>query len=255
MRTLIFCIVGVWGSVVIAQAETNADYWPLDRGNRWVYEHRIGVLNAEGLRIDFREQVPLEIRDKEKREGETYFRLNTGQLIRSSEKGDILEYNDRFDEIQDSEMLVFDFSSPTIRDDGVFVYRIPYRAMPPTIGGQAALPQDPSITRYLMYRRFHRGGVYDDFSIPEGEFINVLTCAFTYSPNPISDGIMSIIFAPNIGIISSGWSGNDVGEFDQYLLVEAVIAGEQKFPTNISTSSWGEVKEITIQKTELKKGD
>lgn len=227
MRTLIFCIVGVWGSVVIAQAETNADYWPLDRGNRWVYEHRIGVLNAEGLRIDFREQVLLEILNKEKREGETYFRLNTGQLIRSSEKGDILEYNDRFDEIQDSEMLVFDFSSPTIRDDGVFVYRVP----------------------------FHRGGVYDDFSIPEGEFINVLTCAFTYSPNPISDGTMSIIFAPNIGIISSGWSGNDVGEFDQYLLVEAVIAGEQKFPTNISTSSWGEVKEITFQETESKKGD
>ena len=154
-----------------------ADYWPLDRGNKWIYEHTTGVLNAEGLRIDFQEQVTLEVLDEEERAGQIYVRLNTGQLIRKSEKGDILEYNDRFDEIQDTEMLVFDFSSLTTRDDGTFAYRVPYQVVPPTIGGQS-LPQDPSVTRFLMYRSFYRVGL-DDLFMPLG-LANVLVCSFSY---------------------------------------------------------------------------
>ena len=223
-----------------------ADYWPLDRGNKWIYEHTTGVLNAEGLRIDFQEQVTLEVLDEEERAGQIYVRLNTGQLIRKNEKGDILEYNDRFDEIQDTEMLVFDFSSLTTRDDETFAYRVPYQVMPPTIGGQS-LPQGPSVTRFLMYRSFYRVGL-DDLFMPLG-LANVLVCSFSYPLlDPISEGSVGIVFAPHIGIVRSGIAGNDVGEFEFYLLVEAVIAGEQKFPTNISTSSWGEIKEPLIEK-------
>ena len=252
MKALIFCVIGVWGSVVITQAETNTDYWPLNKGNKWIYEHTIGVLNSEGLRIDFQEQVTLEVLDEEERAGKTYFRLNTGQLIRKNEKGDILEYNDRFDEIQDTEMLVFDFSSPTTRDDGIFTYQAPYQVRPPTLGGQF-LPQIP---RFLMDRAFHRGDLNYSFNMPIGEFANILTCVFVYSLfDPISDGSVNIIFAPDIGVLSSTIPGNDVGEFDRYLLVEATIAGGQKFPTNISTSSWGELKKSFIEKTGARNGD
>ena len=68
-----------------------ADYWPLDRGNKWIYEHTIGVYDSEGLRIDFQEQVTLEVLDEEEKAGQIYVRLNTGQLIRKNEKG--LEFN------------------------------------------------------------------------------------------------------------------------------------------------------------------
>ena len=167
MRSLVLLLVlqaGYTVDVAIAHHEAISkdateivDYWPLNKGNKWIYEHTIGVLNSEGLRIDFQEQVTLEVLDEEERAGKTYFRLNTGQLIRKSEKGDILEYNDRFDEIQDTEMLVFDFSSLTTRNDGIFTYQVPYQVMPPTIGGQS-LPQIPSITRFLMYRSFTGSG-------------------------------------------------------------------------------------------------
>ena len=88
------------------------------------------------------------------------------------------------------------------------------------------------------------------------ELVNVLVCSFSYPLfDPVSEGSVYIIFTPDIGIISSGITGNDVGEFERYLLVEAVIAGEQKFPTNISTSSWGKIKGIFIEKTGAKNGD
>ncbi len=252
---ILFCIVGLLGGAVMAQTETSADYWPLHVGNRWVYEHTSGFYDSDGLRIDSQEQVVLEVLGEEEVEGNTYFRLNTGQLIRKNEKGDILEYNDRFDEIQDTEMLVYDFSSPANRANGIFAHRPPYAFRPPTIGG-GSLTQDPSFTRYDVYRNFHRGKVYVDdydFYIPRGEFENVLLCAFSYSFNTTAGWF--ILFAPDIGIVSSVNLAADNGQFEhRYLLVEAVIAGEQEFPTNISTSSWGEIKEITIRKTGSKKG-
>ena len=229
-------LVGLPVGAVRAQTETSTDFFPLQVGNKWVYEFTVGFKNYEGLRVDFQEQVVLEVLGEEEVEGKTYFRLNTGQLIRKNQKGDILEYNDRFDRIQDTEMLVYDFSSPANGDEDTFAYRMPYEARPPTIGG-SSLTQNSSYTRYDTHRSFHRGEVYVDdydFFIPRGEFDNVLLCAF-FSYNDFPQPGWYILFAPDIGIVFSASSGSDTGGFGRYFLVEAVIDGEQRYPSRSST--------------------
>ena len=249
-------VVGIAVETVTAQKEPSTDYWPLHVGNKWVYDHTKGFNNSEGLRIDFQKQVVLEVLGEEEVEGRTYFRLNTGQLIRRNEKGDILEYNDRFDAIPDTELLVYDFSSPANLDEGIFEYRVPYRVMPPTIGGRS-YPHEHSLRRYFMWRDCS-GAHNSPFLLPPEmrELKNIPTCLFVYTPDdPLSEGSVHVTFAPDIGILSSALTGNDEGEFDRYLLAEAVIAGEQKFPTNITASSWGRIKETIARKTGWERGD
>ena len=157
-------------------------------------------------------------------------------MLRKDENGNIIEYNDRFDYIEDKEMFVFDFASPPNRDNGDFDYRIQYEAFPPTIGGKA-LSQDHFLSSTV------RIPWTIPMQVPAGTFPDGFI--FLYG-DPFESCDASISFAVNTGMIMSGCF-NSSGTFSCYVLWEATINGTT-LPTIVLPSTWGHLKELEINR-------
>ena len=194
------------------------DYWPLEVGNRWVYEHSLfgddggldGVLFSEEI-------VFLEVEATEEIDGQTYFRLSNGQLLRNNEDGNVVEYNNRFDSIPETEFVLFDFSDPS---EGFF--QVPYMALPPTLGREFPYPGASGRSAFTH-------------ETPSGNID-----AYAFSFGDIS-GSFVMQFGRGVGLLKSN-TGSDQPGGETWVLVHAFVGGTTVIKTSVQSQSWGAVK-------------
>ena len=199
------------------------------------YEVLANTATSDSLLMDLRskegeievikgeEEFVAEVLGWEEREGQIYFRLSTGQLLRKDKQGNIVEFSSGQTNIEDKERIIFDFgpSCETEKQNDGYMGIFPSTS-------HGALGQPWRIKRTEFLARTVMGDFYSGCSFS----IGVLTH-------------FSIYFAPNIGPVSSGWS-DDQGLFEKYTLISATIQGTKivNAPTAILTrpSPWGRVK-------------
>ena len=105
------------------------DYWPLEVGNRWVYEHYLRNFEGDDL-VEFRDEVVLEVLSQEEADGQVYSRLSNGQLLRKDEEGNIIKHHPfSSPDTTFTEIMLFDF---THLDDPEYFYYFTSGAFPPT---------------------------------------------------------------------------------------------------------------------------
>ena len=216
------------------------DYWPLEVGNRWVYERtRIDFdfdFGEGNHMVELKEEVVLEVLSQEEVDGQVYFRLSNGQLLRKNEEGNIIErrapdvgQGERWDT---AEIVIFDI---THLDDPEYRFYFPYGVFPPTRGGGVGFLAARSV-----------GTV----SVPAGVFDAI---SFVYGGFP---AFFSIDLGLNVGVVLSQWFSEQCGlaanvldeedgevlcQGEEFRLVRYRVGGK-RYPTAIFKDTWGEIK-------------
>lgn len=149
--------------------------------------------------------------------GQIYFRLSNGQLLRNDEDGNVVEYNNRFDSIPETEFVVFDFSNP---EDGFF--QVPYLALPPTIG--AEFPYPGASGRSTFIHETPTGSI-------DGYHFNFGDLAERFAMN----------FGRGVGPLNSGRFSDSPGG-ETWVLVHAFVVGTTVIKTATQSPSWGAFK-------------
>ena len=215
------------------------DYWPLEVGNRWVYEHhRIDFDFGEGNHmVELKEEVVLEVLSQEEVDGQVYFRLSNGQLLRKDEEGNIIERRApvRQGESWDTaEIVIFDI---THLDDPEYRFYFPYGVFPPTRGGGGTTPYPAarSVTTVSV-----TAGVFDAIFFAHGDFVDAT----------------NIYLGLNVGVVLSQWFSDQCGlaanvldeedgevlcQGEAFRLVRYRVGGKN-YPTAVFKDSWGEIK-------------
>ena len=229
------------------QAQTAPQYWPLAVGNKWVYEGEsrfIGTPESGPVRTRL-EPITLEVVAREIVEGNSYFRLNNGHLLRFDQQRNIIAFDTEFDVSRPNEFIFFhlnaggDFLQDTVavaslslgehvlfyffnHSDDVF-FRSPLGIVPP----QSVYRNFQSTRRTLKVL---------PIETPVGVFEQWIDFSHSYFGTDCSS-----IFVVNVGPIGSS-CGNDT-DFVGYRLIEATINGQRLHPTAVPASSWGQIKE------------
>lgn len=197
------CSVALW-------SQEAPDYWPLQVGNKWVYSHRQRTQDGERLPD---ETVTLKVVSRQHVDGQDYFQLSNGQLLRKDNDGNILERN-RFMESAEPEFIIFDV---THLDDPKYRFLAPYTVFPPTLGhSQPATSPTPrfastNIPRWLVLYQTVPAETFQviQFGLGSGlaEMINVY-------------------LAESVGVVFSE-TVSDLDDFDSYELVEYRVGGAE----------------------------
>ena len=207
------------------------DYWPLEVGNRWVYERRHSFIrytdDGNGERVELKEEFVLEVLSQEEVDGQVYSRLSNGQLLRKDEEGNIIKHHP--------------FSSPDTTFTEVMIFDVTHLDDPEyrVYGAYWLFPPTPTLccTPYPAYRSL------TTVSVPAGSFD-----AIYFGDGDLTGGVI-IYLALSVGPVLSIRSGNaDVlGEAweDLYELLRYRISGKS-YPTAVGEHSWGEIKRSVL---------
>ena len=215
LHNLLTCVVGL--CAIALDAQPSQHYWPLELGNRWVYEHSQFGDSGE---LVHEEVVELEVEATEELNGQIYFRLSNGQLLRNDEDGNVVEYNNRFDSIAETEFVLFDFSDP---EEGFF--QVPYRALPPTLGLEGAYPGASGRSTFIHETPT---GSIDAYHFGFGDL----------------GGIYGMSFGRGVGPLSSG-IGSDQPGGQTWVLIHAFVGGDTVISTVVQSQSWGTIKSFS----------
>ena len=206
------------GSSPVLVAQDVPDYWPLEVGNKWVYNHT----QVDGG-VESSEKVTLEVVALYEIEGRNYFAMSNGQLLRKDAEGNVIELN-QFERPDDPEVIVFDMTN---LGDTQYRISLRYTIFPPTFG--------------LMGTVSH-ARTTDPLSItvPAGVF-EVIT--FTHGD---LGGFRSVALARDVGPVRSMFFSDIVGEDGplngaSFELAEYRIGG-RNYPSVVKDRSWGELK-------------
>jgi hypothetical protein len=212
------------GSSSVVKAQDVPNYWPLEVGNRWVYqyveEEVLDLDNNTKVLVD--EIVVLEVLGVTEIEGRHYFELSQGQLLRRTQEGNVAEYI----QPQGIDEILFDFTHLADRE---YQFFLPYSAFPPARSGGG-------ITGYPVARYSLAGWGSLIRVVPAGAFESV-----QFAFGDLSRAT-NIYFAEDVGVIYSESSGHMIGQiFEHYSLAEYRIAGNT-FPTSVNHTSWANIK-------------
>ena len=195
------------------------DYWPLEVGNWWLYEHYVSYPDDEMNLVQSTEEVLLEVQSREEVNGQVYFRLSNGQLLRKDDHGSIVELKG------EDELTLFDMSN---LEDPVRTIFIPEGAFPLTGGGGSGYPA----TRALVDGRGQPGTV----TVPAGVFHAVF----------FADGDLAATFtihlAPGVGPVRQSRGTDLPGHVNSFELLSYRIGGTT-YPTTVGDVSWANVKQ------------
>ena len=200
----------------VALDAKSTHYWPLEIGNRWTYEYT--WFGDDGKPVQ-QEVVVLEVEASEEVDGQTYFRLSNGQLLRNDENGNVVEYNNRFDSIAETEFVLFDFSDP---EESFF--QVPYLALPPTLGEEFPYPGAS-------------GRSTSTYETPAGRID-----AYHFNFGDLGRKY-AMIFGRGVGPLGSG-IGSDRPGGENWNLIHAVVRGDTVISTAAQSQSWGMVKSL-----------
>lgn len=244
MRLTSLCclVLFVWTQASPAQDQTPPQYWPLEVGNKWVYEVRSrSILTKNPPR---RDPLTLEVVGQETVEGREFFRLNNGPLLRVDEQGNIIAFDADFDPSQPNEYLIFrrnaegDYDQDTLgfpalspREHVVFyfsdiseemIFRAPFALVPPQ-------------SEYRSFRNTIRRVRTNLTETPVGIFTDGV-----YFAQSLFETSCGSTFAVGVGPVSGGCGSDQSGT--SYWLMEANLNGRKLLPTAVPISSWGELK-------------
>ena len=219
---LLFCLYFPTAPVCAAD-----DYWPLEVGNRWVYERRHSLLyvyEEEVVELK-KEEVVLEVLSQEEVNGQVYSRLSNGQLLRKDEEGNIIEHNNRFSfpDTTIKEFMIFDVTN---LDDPEYRFYFPYGVFTPEAERNAP------VGHYPVYRRA------TTVTVPAGVFDGI-----HFGDGDLTGGI-TIFLGLNVGVVMSVLYTNadtDPVGVDLYELVRYRVDGKS-YPTAAIRNTWGEIK-------------
>ena len=253
----------VWSSIaagVLAIAPADAaDYWPLQVGNRWSYEHTwytvvytdslgqetwgdttgevISEREADQIVSPYgpvllqtrrsHEPYILEVIGQERIESRVYYQLSNGQRLAHDEAGSILDYSQPQGEPSPEERVLFDFATPSV-EDRQFLTRLPYVIFLP-LGAISSGPPPYPAARTTS----------PSMAVKLGTFSDIVSFGLSIS---IAEGY-GVSFAAGVGPILS-WRGGDVAyESEVYELIDASIDGRRIDPSTLITrTTWGRVK-------------
>jgi hypothetical protein len=233
-------------------------YLPLNVGNRWIYQYTAtadAFETADGVIIwrtadgeflirdtqvpisesefaemeivshcfepDIREGIELVVEQREDHLGQTYFRMNTGQLLRESADGSIHQ----FDEASDAEQLLLD---------------VP-RALDPDDDAALRIGQ---ILPFNWWRPFGRPFASESTKGYDlDREARISTLIFSHSDGHDYCGVA---LGSGVGIVSVQ-CGNDVAtEGYKYVLTSASVAGVT-LPTATEQQTWGQIKDAPVR--------
>ena len=207
------------GSSQALRAQDVPDYWPLELGNSWVYNH---TWIDDG--VEFDEVVTLEVVGESRVGDHTYFEMSNGQLLRKDDEGNVIELN-QFERPDDPEVIVFDMTNI-----GDTQYRISlrYTIFPPTLGLIGTV--SPARTTDPL-----------SITVPAGVF-EVIT--FTHGD---LGGFFSVALARDVGPVRSTFFSDIVGEDGKPLSgasfeLAEYRTGGRNYPSVVKDRSWGELK-------------
>ena len=188
-------------------AQEALNYWPLEVGNRWVYNHIQVTIDGEKLPD---ETVILEVVSQERIEEKDFFELSNGQLLRKDEEGSIVERRGETD------VVIFDMSH---LDDSQYRLFIPDHAFPLTGGSGSGYPATRAIVD------------------PSGHPVSVTVPAGTFSCIQFSDGDLaasfSMLLAESVGPVFHARYTDLPNFVNRYELIEFRVGGTT-YPTAIN---------------------
>ena len=203
------------------------DYWPLEVGNWWLYQHRTSFYDDNGDVVDGIEEVLLEVLSQEEINGTVYFRLSNGQLLRKNEEGSIVERR------KETDVVIFDLSH---MDDPKYQFSVPRDSFPLTGGGGSGYPSSRSNVRGCSV--VVPAGTFSCISFSDGQF----------------EELYAIFFAEGVGpAVIQRYT--DLPEYmNRYELIRYSVGGES-YPTNIKQFSWAGIKKHHLTKTHRRRED
>lgn len=193
-----------------SRGEAAADYWPLEVGNQWLYEHAHHS-PEEGVVLD---TVLLQCVSKATIAGNEYFVLNTGSRLRTNEEGSILERRGEAD------VVIIDLSH---LEDSQYRFFIPEGAFPFVGGCGSGYPATRSASRCSVSVGAERFACvwFGDGYLSEGATLSLVA----------GIGPVRMAFTTDI---PPGWR-------DMYELIEYRLGGGAG-PTSVRSTSWAEIK-------------
>lgn len=219
------------------------DYWPLEVGNWWSYEHTWYTVvytdslgqetwgDTTGEVISEREADQIvsphgpvylqtrrgvepyvvEVIGVERIEARVYYRLTNGQRLAHDEAGNILEYVQLKRDPGPVERVLFDFSTPG-EAERQFLTRLPYVIFLPVGAVSLGAPPSPAARSRSV-----------SGAVKAGAFPDIVSFGLSIS---LAEGY-GVSFAAGVGPIMS-WRGSDMGyESQTYELIAAQIGGRR----------------------------
>lgn len=246
-----------WAAVVVLYSAPAhcTDYWPLEVGNWWSYEHTWYTVvypdslgqeiwgNADGeviaqteswqitspygpVYLQTRRSVDaycLEVLGSEQVGERVFYRLSNGLMLAHDELGNIIEQVQAAGDSGSGERLLHDFATPC-EDGRQFLTPVPRVIFWPG----ASSPPYPAARSRLA-----------SMSVKAGTFAEIVHFGVSFG---LAEGY-NVCFAVNVGPIRSSRGSDMVHEWQAYELLAANVGGRQiDRVTGVAPSTWGLVK-------------